>query len=226
MRNIPLKVYGASGWDRDAFLMPGVNLNFTNKIEYKNLSVVVLNLRAPSVLLGFRLGGIVGYKFLSRYRVAINLDKSIVQLQAAAAAEETGELKLGSDASRSRVRPPVLARRCRRSARRTSAAACCRFSSSVSTPKRRNLRAHAVPLERHERQVRPARHLPPARQRLLRYTFTSTSSDVVNVGGHARLQDDEIAHLDGVEELEAVDRRRHHQLAGMPERRDRARRYR
>ena len=80
MRNIPLKVYGASGWDRDAFLMPGVNLNFNN-IEYRNLSVVVLNLRAPSVLLGFRLGGIVGYKFLSRYRVAINLDKSIVQLQ-------------------------------------------------------------------------------------------------------------------------------------------------
>ena len=82
MRNIPLKVYGASGWDRDAFLMPGVNLNFTNKIEYRNMSVVVLNLRAPSVLLGFRLGGIVGYKFLSRYRVGINLEKSIVQLQA------------------------------------------------------------------------------------------------------------------------------------------------
>jgi hypothetical protein len=81
MRNIPLKVYGASGWDRDAFLMPGVNLNFSEKIEYRNLSVVVLNLRAPSVLLGFRLGGIVGYKFLSRYRVAINLDKSVVQLQ-------------------------------------------------------------------------------------------------------------------------------------------------
>jgi Flp pilus assembly protein TadD/predicted aspartyl protease len=82
MRNIPLKVYGASGWDRDAFLMPGVDLNFTNKIEYRNMSVVVLNLRAPSVLLGFRLGGIVGYKFLSRYRVAIDLDRSVVQLQA------------------------------------------------------------------------------------------------------------------------------------------------
>jgi Flp pilus assembly protein TadD/predicted aspartyl protease len=80
MRNIPLKVYGASGWDRDAFLMPGVDLAF-NEIQYNNLSVVVLNLRAPSVLLGFRLGGIVGYKFLSRYRVAINLDKSVVQLQ-------------------------------------------------------------------------------------------------------------------------------------------------
>jgi Flp pilus assembly protein TadD/predicted aspartyl protease len=79
-RNIPLKVYGASGWDRDAFLMPGVDLAF-NKIQYNNLSVVVLNLRAPSVLLGFRLGGIVGYKFLSRYRVAINLAKSVVQLQ-------------------------------------------------------------------------------------------------------------------------------------------------
>ena len=58
-----------------------------SKIEYKNLSVVVLNLRAPSVLLGFRLGGIVGYKFLSRYRVAINLDKSIVQLQTRTAAK-------------------------------------------------------------------------------------------------------------------------------------------
>ena len=81
MRHIPLKVYGASGWDRDAFLMPGVNLNFS-KIEYRNLSVVVLNLRAPSVLLGFKLGGIVGYKFLSRYRVAIDLDRSIVQLHA------------------------------------------------------------------------------------------------------------------------------------------------
>ena len=80
MRNIPLKVYGASGWDRDAFLMPGVDLAF-NKIQYHNLSVVVLTLRAPSVLLGFRLGGIVGYKFLSRYKVAIDLTKSVVQLK-------------------------------------------------------------------------------------------------------------------------------------------------
>ena len=95
MRNIPLKVYGASGWDRDAFLMPGVNLNFTSKIEYRNLSVVVLNLRAPSVLLGFRLGGIVGYKFLSRYRVAINLEKSIVQLQERAQPRACELTKLG-----------------------------------------------------------------------------------------------------------------------------------
>ena len=46
-----------------------------------NFGIAVLNLRAPSVLLGFRLGGIVGYKFLSQYRVAINLEKSVVQLQ-------------------------------------------------------------------------------------------------------------------------------------------------
>jgi len=80
-KQIPLKVYGASGWDRDAFLLPGVDLSFSPKIHYGNYSVVVLNLRAPSVLLGFRLGGIVGYKFLSDYRVAIDLNKSIVQLQ-------------------------------------------------------------------------------------------------------------------------------------------------
>jgi Flp pilus assembly protein TadD/predicted aspartyl protease len=80
-RQIPLKVYGASGWDRDAFLLPGVDLAFSPQILYHNYSVVVLNLRAPSVLLGFRLGGIVGYKFLSRYRVAIDLTKSVVELK-------------------------------------------------------------------------------------------------------------------------------------------------
>lgn len=80
-RHIPLKVYGSSGWDRDAFLMPGVNLAF-REIEFSNYPVVVLNLRAPSVLLGFRLGGIVGHKFLSQYRVAIDLIKSVVRLTA------------------------------------------------------------------------------------------------------------------------------------------------
>src|SRR6185295_1103894 len=59
-RRIPLKVWGTSGWDRDAFLLPGVDLDF-DKIEYRNFSLVVLNLRAPSVLLGFQLGGIVGH---------------------------------------------------------------------------------------------------------------------------------------------------------------------
>ena len=79
-RRIPLKVYGTSGWDRDAFLLPGMNLNF-DQIEYKNMPLVVLNLRAPSVLLGFQLGGIVGHNFLSHYRVALDTDLSELRLQ-------------------------------------------------------------------------------------------------------------------------------------------------
>lgn len=79
-RRIPLKVYGTSGWDRDAFLLPGVDLAFA-AIEYRNFPVVVLNLRAPSALLGFQLGGIVGHKFLSRYRVMIDLERSAMRLK-------------------------------------------------------------------------------------------------------------------------------------------------
>jgi tetratricopeptide (TPR) repeat protein/predicted aspartyl protease len=79
-RKIPLKVYGTSGWDRDAFLLPGMSLNF-DQIEYKNMPLVVLNLRAPSVLLGFQLGGIVGHNFLSKYRVALDTDLSELRLQ-------------------------------------------------------------------------------------------------------------------------------------------------
>ena len=83
-RKIALKVYGTSGWDRDAFLLPGVNLAF-NDIAYKNFSVVVLNLRAPSVLLGFEVGGIVGHKFLSPYRVSLDLARSQLRLAKASA---------------------------------------------------------------------------------------------------------------------------------------------
>jgi predicted aspartyl protease len=78
-RRIPLKVYGTSGWDRDAFLLPGVDLNF-DAIEYRNFPIVVLNLRAPSVLLGFQVGGIVGHRFLGRYRVAMDLERSELRL--------------------------------------------------------------------------------------------------------------------------------------------------
>lgn len=78
-RKIALRVYGTSGWDRDAFLMPGVDLKF-NQINYKNFAVVVLNLQAPSVLLGFQVGGIVGHKFLSPYRVSLDLDRSELRM--------------------------------------------------------------------------------------------------------------------------------------------------
>jgi hypothetical protein len=79
-RRIPLRVWGTSGWDRDAFLMPGVNLEF-DEIEYRNFPMVVLNLRAPSLLLGFQLGGIVGHKFLAPYRVTMDLEQSELRLQ-------------------------------------------------------------------------------------------------------------------------------------------------
>ncbi len=78
-RRIPLKVWGTSGWEKDAFLMPGVDLAF-DAIHYRNFPVVVLNLDAPSVLLGFQLGGIVGAQFLKNYRVGIDLEHSVLRL--------------------------------------------------------------------------------------------------------------------------------------------------
>ena len=78
-RKIALRVYGTSGWDRDAILMPGVNLKFQN-ILFNNFAVVVLNLQAPSVLLGFQVGGIVGHRFLSPYRVSLDLDRSELRM--------------------------------------------------------------------------------------------------------------------------------------------------
>jgi predicted aspartyl protease len=80
-RRIPLKVYGSSGWDPDAFLLPGVDLQFAS-IRFSNIPVVVLNLRVPSVLLGFEVGGIVGHRFLKDYRVAIDLENSLLRLKA------------------------------------------------------------------------------------------------------------------------------------------------
>lgn len=78
-RHIPLKVYGMSGWDRDAFLLPGVDLAF-DALKYGNTPVVVLNLRTPSALLGFEVGGIVGHTFLEKYHVTMDLEKSELRL--------------------------------------------------------------------------------------------------------------------------------------------------
>jgi tetratricopeptide (TPR) repeat protein len=78
-RRIPLKVYGLSGWDDQAFLLPGVDVDFGD-IEYRKLGLAVLNLRAPSVLLGFEIGGIVGYKLLGNYRAALDVERSEVRL--------------------------------------------------------------------------------------------------------------------------------------------------
>jgi tetratricopeptide (TPR) repeat protein len=81
VRHIPLKVFGSSGWDREAFLLPGLELAF-DRIRFENFSTVVLNLRAPSVLLGFELGGIVGHRFLGRYTVGLDLERGKLTLTA------------------------------------------------------------------------------------------------------------------------------------------------
>ena len=79
-RRIPLRVFGLSGADREAFLLPGVDLEFED-IAYRKVGLAVLNLRAPSVLLGFQVGGIVGHKLLGEYRVSIDVGRSEVRLE-------------------------------------------------------------------------------------------------------------------------------------------------
>ncbi len=80
-RRVPVRVYGMAGWDRSAFLMAFVDIDFGRGIGVAQSSVVVLNLDAPSALLGFQLGGIIGHQFLSQYTVSIDLPRSLVGLQ-------------------------------------------------------------------------------------------------------------------------------------------------
>ena len=80
VRRIPLRVFGLSGLDEGAFLLPGIDLDF-DAIGYRKVGLAVLNLRAPSVLLGFQVGGIVGHKFLGDYRVSMDVERSELRLE-------------------------------------------------------------------------------------------------------------------------------------------------
>ena len=80
VRRIPLRVFGMSGLDENAYLLPGVDVDF-EEIEFRNVGLAVLNLRAPSVLLGFQVGGIVGHRFLSEYRVSMDMERSELRLE-------------------------------------------------------------------------------------------------------------------------------------------------
>ena len=80
-RRVPVRVYGMAGWDQGAFLMPFVDIDFGRGIGVERSSVVVLNLDAPSALLGFQLGGIIGHQFLSRFNVSIDLQRSQMGLE-------------------------------------------------------------------------------------------------------------------------------------------------
>jgi len=63
-----------------------------HQIEYKNIALVVLNLRAPSVPSRLQLAGIVGHNFLSHYRVALDMERSVC----AQAASSSSSLVVGS----------------------------------------------------------------------------------------------------------------------------------
>ncbi len=81
-RRIPLRVQGLEGLDESAFLLPGVDLDVAS-IAYRRIGVAVLDLRSPSVLLGFQIGGIVGHMFLADRRVSFDLARSELRLSAA-----------------------------------------------------------------------------------------------------------------------------------------------
>lgn len=81
VRRVPVRVYGTSGWDNTAFLLPFVDIEFARGAEFHQASLVVLNLDAPSALLGFNIGGIIGHQFLGRYKVSIDLPRHEVRLQ-------------------------------------------------------------------------------------------------------------------------------------------------
>ena len=130
----------------------------------KNFPVVVLNLHAPSALLGFQLGGIVGHKFLSKYRVG---DRSRAQCGA-----RTQERVHDVEGAKAAEDPPPFVSSSRafsRSARRLSA------SLARSRAPRRSPPAAAAPEPRvpsrsiaTKVRIRAAGQLARAGQRLLR----------------------------------------------------------
>lgn len=80
-RRVPARVYGTSGWDRTAFLLPFLEIALAPGVGTSQRSVVVLNLDAPSALLGFEMGGILGHEFLRHYVVRIDLARAEVGLR-------------------------------------------------------------------------------------------------------------------------------------------------
>ncbi len=80
-RLVPVRVFGTSGWDRGAFLLPFVDLELAPGVGTSQRSVAVLNLDAPSALLGYEMGGIIGHEFLRHYLVRIDLERGEVGLR-------------------------------------------------------------------------------------------------------------------------------------------------
>jgi Flp pilus assembly protein TadD/predicted aspartyl protease len=81
LRKIPVNLFGHAGQDKGAFVLAFVDVEFAKGADAKNTSVVVLNLDAPSWLIGVNIGGIMGHQFLSKYKVAIDLNRSELGLR-------------------------------------------------------------------------------------------------------------------------------------------------
>lgn len=81
LRRIPINVFGTAGRDKNAFVLPFVDVDFGGGVANPRASVAVLNLDAPSWLLGIDIGGIVGHNFLSKYTVTIDLQRSELTLR-------------------------------------------------------------------------------------------------------------------------------------------------
>ena len=73
---------------------------------------------APSVLLGFEVGGIVGHKFLSPYRVSLDLDRSELRMTQGRELDQGSGLEGSADVDRDRAGTLL---RASRSARRACA---------------------------------------------------------------------------------------------------------
>jgi predicted aspartyl protease len=82
VRKVPVRVYGSSGWDRGAFLLPYVDVQLAPGVGLEGRSLIVLNLDSPSALLGINVGGLLGYEFLRKYVVAIDLPRHELGLTA------------------------------------------------------------------------------------------------------------------------------------------------
>ena len=73
VRKLAVRVWGTSGWDRSAYLLPFTDVELAPGHGLRNRSVPVLDLGAISALLGVDLGGIIGNEVLSSYEVSIDL---------------------------------------------------------------------------------------------------------------------------------------------------------
>jgi predicted aspartyl protease len=80
-RLVPVNVYGTSGWDRTAFLLPFLDIELAPGVGTSQKSVAILNLDAPSALLGYEMGGILGHDFLHHYIIRIDLERAEVALR-------------------------------------------------------------------------------------------------------------------------------------------------